>query len=221
MQRSMRTFSHFVLLIALPLSIAACHDGLGIPDGQGRGTPDGSVQPDGGGAPLACSQITDPTTCEARPDCQAITCPACDNKASFHCDKKGGFPPGECPSVHCPPQQDCSQHHDDASCSADPSCYSVFLDPGTCDCSIPGCCEQFNHCALGPPQCSPTAPCPQLPHDCGAKFAPVYNGGCQIGCVEVPVCPGDCRTNGCPAGDTCGACFNPADWICIPDGAVC
>jgi hypothetical protein len=208
----MRSFRASILVLLLPLSLAACRDGaLGI----------GGDHPDGGGdmpGPPACSTLTDPTACAARTDCHTGGCPSCDGPGVTIClpaSEPGPF----CPAIEC--ENPC-EHKDESQCSADSSCVAVYTDPGTCDCAKPGCCMQFTRCDSGPAQCSPSSVGPQcegLPWDCGDDYEPIFNGSCQTGCVKAPQCVADCRTLGCGDEEECAICW--VGYSCIPKGAVC
>jgi hypothetical protein len=222
--KSGRGMRSLLLILFIPLAIAACHaDGLGVPTGGNPdggapgGAPDGGVPSDGGLIP--CGQLTTAEACGARSDCAVGGCPDCNGSTVTLCFK-AGEPPPNCPAIRC--ESPCAMHTDEQSCSADPKCYAVLSDPGTCDCAFAGCCMQFNYCEIGPPQCSPSAaepPCGSLPWDCGENYDPVFNGACQIGCVHTPICGEDCRTRGCGAGESCLAC--KSGYLCLLSGSMC
>ena len=202
-----------LLLLFLPLSIAACHD-----DGlAGPGPGDG---PNGGALPT-CDALGDQASCSARSDCAVLGCPACDGSITFvGCGKAGAPSHLLCAPPSC--ASPCTAHTDESTCAADTTCFAIYTDPGTCDCAGDGCCMQFDHCASGPPQCSPSAAGPQcngLPWSCGPDYDPVFDGACQVGCVKVPTCTDDCRVHGCPDGATCQPCWSTYE--CMIGGDAC
>jgi hypothetical protein len=206
---------NLLLILFLPLAIAACHDdGLGLPGGA---HPDGGASVDG--APPACGQLTTAAACSARSDCEVAGCPDCTGTGASVC-LNAGDPLPQCPAIRC--DNPCAIHTDEKSCADDPQCYAVLADAGTCDCNTPGCCMQFKRCNTGPAQCSPSAaapPCNGVPWDCGPDYDPVFNGSCQIGCVRTPICTDDCRTRGCPTGATCQLCWTTYE--CMVGGNPC
>jgi hypothetical protein len=210
--KSGRGMRNLVLILFLPLAIAACHgDGLGTP---GSGHPDSDAPADV--APPPCTQLTTTAACGARSDCEVASCPDCTGTGTTIC-LDAGDRPLHCPTIKC--ENSCAAHTDEKSCFDDPKCYAVLADAGTCDCNTPGCCMQFKRCDLGPPQCSPgaaAAPCKDLPWDCGPDYDPVFNGACQTGCVRTPICSGDCRTRGCPTGTTCQLCWTTYECMAGP-----
>jgi len=195
----------------LPLCLIACRDGLGVPEGD----PD-LGNPDAGDA---CAKHTDVASCRADEACEAPTCDFCTAEPVFGgCYTKGTGPILTCPAIAC--AKDCSIHTTESACQSDTACTPVFADPGTCDCVGAGCCMAFTRCDSAPVQCSPDSIGPQcansgIPEDCGPNYAPIFNGGCQIGCVRNSVCVSDCRTTGCGAGTHCDLCWT---WTCLPDG---
>jgi hypothetical protein len=206
----------FLSFACLSLSLVACRsDAL-----------DSGHSPDGGTPPstLACADLTDAASCSARSDCESSGCPDCSGNVVFqHCIDEGTGGAPFCPEPVCQPA--CDGHTTESACTADPSCVAIYDDPGTCDCAPIGCCMQFNRCAEGPAQCSPSgagpSSCTQLPWDCGALYNPVFEGQCQIGCVKLAVCPDeeDCRTQGCDDGMKCVQCWT--SYACIPNDAAC
>jgi len=212
----MRTLGWLVFLL-FPAVLGACHDdGLGVPAGQvdGGGT-------DGASAPLpACSTIKDTQACAARPDCEPTGCPDCHGVFDFRGCVMVGHGVFDCPQPVCPP--DCSAHTDETSCKGDSACYAIYDDLGLCDCAQRGCCMGFVRCANGSAACSQsgTGPlCEEPPWDCGPNYAPAFQGTCQVGCVTLDICADDCRTTGCPTGQTCELCW--ATYQCMSGGNPC
>ena len=209
----MRTCHRLLLLACLPLG--ACNSEGLAPPGDGGAAPSDS-------AVAACSALHDEVSCSARADCMSFGCPPCTPGGSgfIACLEKGTS--HSCPAhdILCPPTP-CSPYKTESDCNAAKGCVPTFADPGTCDCSEPGCCNQFDRCVPAPVQCSPagTAPCSSEPWNCGRGYAPIYNGQCQASCVRAMVCGLDCRTQGCATGANCTLCWG--FYSCLEDGSLC
>lgn len=83
--------------------------------------------------------------------------------------------------------------------------------------------------------------CDAIPEVCDRMFDPVcgcdgesYNNSCEAfsrgvsvdhagSCTDVDAGASDCRTTGCPSGQSCMGCRGPSGgvFVCIPAGAVC
>jgi hypothetical protein len=122
--------------------------------------------------------------------CVPDYCPICDGTTSFVACLSPGSAPPACPALPCPPpQRPCEQLASEAACQLRPDCHAVFVDPGTCDCSIAGCCMMFNRCAAGPAQCAAQPVCTiPPPPPCGGQYVTSYANGCYEGCVLSSEC---------------------------------
>ena len=201
-------------LFLLPLLAIACRDGgLTTPTLPDLGDPHGP------GPDLACNAITDAKRCAAEPSCAVGSCAGCDGEIGTTC-YAAGQPGPLCPAISCP--STCSAKTSQQACDVDPSCASLFNETTACQCASPGCCLQFDRCVDRPISCAPT-PGPAgscaLVVVCGPGYAKVYQGSCPIGCVDAATCGGDCRTNGCPSGQTCQLCWTTYD--CMEGGNNC
>jgi hypothetical protein len=166
------------------LAIAACDSrALEVTSYMGEDrAPDLAFQGD------ACSKWNDDAT-----RCQQHSCtPVYGGCEGMAVQLIGCYEPGDPePQPSCPPTA-CSDHTVQATCNADPSCYSLFegsvvgcLDPASCPAT-------FMACNDGPAICVPDANlvC-EDPESCAPGFVPVYAPGlCSLGCVEGDVCMG-------------------------------
>jgi hypothetical protein len=131
----------------------------------------------------------------------------------------------------------CAQVASQTACDANPSCYSVFIDPHDCGCAALGCCAQFHHCAEGDlgAQCYGGVSCALAPPFCEGPYVVSYRNDCFEGCVNssdcAPVCtPGTDETcndlpsvapphGHCTTGGTCvcstGFMMNPNTGRCL------
>jgi hypothetical protein len=83
----------------------------------------------------------------------------------------------------------CSQITSLSECEDRTDCYSVYFDPGNCNCAFPGCCAQFHHCADGfAAVCGGPVTCALVPPHCESPYVISRRGGCFEGCVFY----GDC-----------------------------
>ena len=140
-----------------------------------------------------CNQHPDQASCAADPGCYSTGCQvSCDPKAALDfrgCNQIGEpAPETSCPVIEC--QHSCALHGDETTCDADPTCFSVYTDPGTCDCTGFGCCLGFSRCADAPALCSfdGTPDCGFAPVECRSGYIPVVENGCVSGCARESSC---------------------------------
>jgi hypothetical protein len=143
-------------------------------------------------APPPCDGL-DETSCQSRNDCHVGYCSICGQTFA------GCVGPNEavaCPTYACPVlPTPCADVTDKATCDGRPDCHSVFVDPGTCDCAVAGCCTHFAGCADGG-QAACRAPsvaggmiCDRLPPVCSAPaYVISYTADCYEGCVPPTEC---------------------------------
>jgi len=157
---------------------------------RGQANPYGACPALGCAMTAACSTYTDASSCAAAPGCFAETCPGCGSDVFVGCFDASDPPPLHCAPIDCPAV--CPQYDNDADCSANPGCYSLFKDGDTCDCNSAGCCMEFFQCATGPAQCGSGPSCDNPPLDltCGAGYTTgVASGaGCVLGCIRDSLC---------------------------------
>ncbi len=171
----------------LSLCLAGCNDdGLSPSTGKSDlGTQDAAI--------VACNTLRSQAECSTRPDCKSFTCSGCSpNDPLFACVDGHDNVPHSCPKIACP--EPCSQHTSEASCSADPSCFSIYNDGMLCACPVAGCCMMFERCRPRPATCCSADFCDWAP-PCGPGFVSVYESacgtGCATGCVKAEVCFAD------------------------------
>lgn len=144
----------------------------------------------GDGAAPACPEIDCPACSDLEENmcndvgaCNATYCLDCDGNQFFTaCSDAGTISP--CPDIVCP--EDRCQFHDEASCAADPECHRVFTEQSpACDCQSPGCCQEFERCAVGgKANCSDDElACRAREPLCEGPYVVSYEGFCYEGCV--------------------------------------
>lgn len=100
----------------------------------------------------------------------------------------------------------CSQLTAQAGCDLRSDCHTVYVDPGTCGCSSPGCCARFDHCADGgKADCTGPATCKIATPFCDPPYVVAFTGTCYEGCVRQttcapPTCPQTPPTNATACG---------------------
>jgi hypothetical protein len=138
--------------------------------------------------PAPCS-ILDEASCKQRTDCVAQVCPNCNGGSNFLGCSTLTDAIIACPAIACPVP--CSQVTAKDECEIRPDCHSVFVDPGTCDCAVAGCCTRFSRCADGDKAiCKPPsgAACASLPPYCEGPYVVSYTAACFEGCVQATDC---------------------------------
>jgi len=177
----------------LVLLLAACHhDGLlaGAPRGaHDGGAPLDLADPGHPGSTMHCRSATSQADCEARPGCQALTCPTCTGTTYIEC-----VGPGEPGGVLCAAPTGCGAPACNQLISADAcdqrsDCYSVFS--GTQPCDLSWCQNSFRACLDGGALCVAGTPvgCLPLDADCVPGDLVAYDSdNCPIGCVHQRVC---------------------------------
>ncbi len=134
-----------------------------------------------------CNQLSE-SQCTTRGDCAPGYCPNCGGGQRF----VGCAAPGtafNCP-LACPAPAACSTVITEAACNARTDCHSVFVDPGTCDCTGSGCCAHFSRCADGAKaSCTGTPLCQIVTPYCDPDaFVVSYTASCYEGCVRPTEC---------------------------------
>ncbi|HET6146917.1 MAG TPA: hypothetical protein VFH68_05255 [Polyangia bacterium] len=96
----------------------------------------------------------------------------------------------------------CAQAATQTACDANPSCYSVFIDPHDCACAPIGCCARFHHCAEGArgAQCYGGVSCALASPFCEGPYVVSYRNDCFEGCVNSMDCAPACTPG---ADQTC------------------
>src|SRR5205823_1107402 len=90
---------------------------------------------DDGGIEVVCTGH-DEATCATLKPCKPLYCDGCDQHVFVACGQADSSPP-VCPAVCF----SCPSNLDEAACNArSDACHPVYKDPGTFDCSTPGCC---------------------------------------------------------------------------------
>jgi len=119
----------------------------------------------------------------------------------------GDTSPGDAPATTC------SQITTQSACEIRSDCHAVYVDPGTCGCSSPGCCAHFDRCTDGgKADCTGPATCKIATPFCEAPYVVAFTGTCYEGCVRqttcaLPTCPQTPPANAA----SCGA----VDFSCI------
>jgi hypothetical protein len=136
--------------------------------------------------PPSCSAYTE-TQCKQFANCRADYCPTCQQTTSYMGCSNAGDPVKPCPGIPCPTA--CATVTTLAQCEARTDCHSVFVDPGTCGCGSPGCCEHFSRCVDGDKaKCSGSPVCTIATPFCEGTFVVSYTGSCYEGCVQQKDC---------------------------------
>jgi len=141
-----------------------------------------------GPCPPTCAGL-DEVSCKGTSGCTPEYCPNCSGGKTF----AGCAPPGGAPfacSAACPAPVSCASVATEAACDTRPDCHSVFVDPGTCDCAVAGCCTSFSHCADGSKAaCKGTSVCQIATPYCEAPaYVVSYTASCFEGCVRPTEC---------------------------------
>jgi hypothetical protein len=142
----------------------------------------------------------------------------------------GGEPDAGCMPPVCPPPL--------------PGCMYVGSDPCTCGMLVcaseceGSMCAATEYCDYSMPfACGGPGTCTPRPEICLGLFAPVcgcdgmtYSNSCVAASLGTDYAsegecgaPSDCRTMGCPAGETCEPCRGPGGpvYVCLPPGVMC
>jgi len=168
----------------LACSLAACSDGLGVPEQDRR-------QPDL--APPSCGSLTTYGPCSERPDCDIDACHACDGSFStFACVDRASSVRMECLPIFCGHAEGCGVLGNEALCAADPTCHAVFKLIDETKPTGPS----FDRCVDGGIRCSWNGaagdPCGGPTPACASAMGWVLSldsNGCADGCVRETACP--------------------------------
>ena len=138
---------------------------------------------------VACANVPDEATCKGRSDCHGLYCPECNGGVQYlGCGDTGTTV--ACDGV-CPAFKPCAAVTTSAECDARTDCHSVFVDPGTCDCAVAGCCAKFSRCLDGGKAVCKRTPLCQMatPPYCEAPtYVASYSLECYEGCVRPIEC---------------------------------
>lgn len=94
-------------------------------------------------------------------------------------------------SLECGGAESACAGRSEQSCTSVVGCHAVYDDPGTCDCSTPGCCIQYKTCKAGPAMCKASdVLCDATPPACGPNYVVSYTSSCYEGCVKPMECAG-------------------------------
>lgn len=140
-----------------------------------------------------------------------------------------------CPAPVCPTPPPGCTWFGATTCS----CGTLECPPPTGPCEGPGTtpCRGTELCLYPSGTCGGIGMCRMVPGPCPDVFMPVcgcdgvtYSNDCEAYSNEVSVAfdgecpdPPDCRTVGCPIGESCQGClgFMGINYVCLPDGSIC